>query len=34
MGEAGRELVLERFTWQHCARRCVDAYAELVPRSE
>jgi glycosyltransferase involved in cell wall biosynthesis len=34
MGEAGRELVLERFTWEHCARRCVDAYAELVPRSE
>jgi glycosyltransferase involved in cell wall biosynthesis len=31
MGEAGRELVLERFTWEHCARRCLDAYAELVP---
>jgi glycosyltransferase involved in cell wall biosynthesis len=31
MGEAGRELVLERFTWEHCARRCLAAYADLVP---
>jgi hypothetical protein len=22
--------VLERFTWDACARRCVDAYRELV----
>jgi glycosyltransferase involved in cell wall biosynthesis len=34
MGEAGRELVLERFTWEHCARRCLAAYADLVPRPE
>jgi glycosyltransferase involved in cell wall biosynthesis len=34
MGEAGRELVQERFTWQHCAQRCLDAYAELLARPE
>jgi glycosyltransferase involved in cell wall biosynthesis len=31
MGANGRELVLERFTWQACADRCLDSYAELVP---
>jgi glycosyltransferase involved in cell wall biosynthesis len=34
MGEAGRALALERFTWDHCARRCLAAYADLVPPSE
>jgi glycosyltransferase involved in cell wall biosynthesis len=29
MGEAARRLVLERFTWDACARRCVDAYRQL-----
>jgi alpha-maltose-1-phosphate synthase len=32
MGEAGRDLVHERFTWEHCAQRCLAAYTELVPR--
>jgi len=26
MGKAGREVVLERFTWDKCARRCLIAY--------
>jgi glycosyltransferase involved in cell wall biosynthesis len=26
MGRAGRELVLDRFTWDACARRCLEAY--------
>lgn len=26
MGMAGRQLVLERFTWEKCARRCIEAY--------
>lgn len=30
MGRAARELVCERFTWQACAARCLQAYAELV----
>ncbi|MDQ4065826.1 MAG: glycosyltransferase family 4 protein [Actinomycetota bacterium] len=30
MGRAAREDVLARFTWDHCARRCVAAYEELV----
>ena len=30
MGAAGRRRVLERFTWAACARRCVDAYGELL----
>jgi glycosyltransferase involved in cell wall biosynthesis len=30
MGEAARRLVLERYTWDACARRCVDAYRPLV----
>jgi glycosyltransferase involved in cell wall biosynthesis len=29
MGEAGRRHVLERFTWDHVARRCLQHYAEL-----
>jgi glycosyltransferase involved in cell wall biosynthesis len=29
MGRCARELVLERFTWQACADRCLKAYAEL-----
>ena len=31
LGANAREAVLERFTWDACARRCVDAYRELVP---
>jgi glycosyltransferase involved in cell wall biosynthesis len=30
MGRRGRDLVLERFTWEHCAARCLAAYRELV----
>ncbi|MDQ3986376.1 MAG: glycosyltransferase family 4 protein [Actinomycetota bacterium] len=30
MGRAGRDLVLERFTWDRCARRCLVAYDELL----
>jgi glycosyltransferase involved in cell wall biosynthesis len=30
MGDNARALVRERFTWEHCARRCRDAYRELV----
>ena len=30
MGRNARELVLERFTWQHCAERCLGAYGELL----
>jgi glycosyltransferase involved in cell wall biosynthesis len=29
LGEAGRRRVLERFTWEAVARRCLAAYAEL-----
>jgi glycosyltransferase involved in cell wall biosynthesis len=29
MGAAARELVLQHFTWEHCARRCLSAYDEL-----
>jgi len=29
MGRRARELVLEGFTWQACADRCLSAYAEL-----
>ena len=29
MGRNARELVLERFTWQACAERCLAAYGEL-----
>jgi glycosyltransferase involved in cell wall biosynthesis len=30
MGNAARELVLDRFTWAACARRCLVAYEDLV----
>jgi glycosyltransferase involved in cell wall biosynthesis len=30
MGRRGREVVLERFTWEHCAARCLAAYRELI----
>ncbi len=29
MGQAGRELVLDRFTWRACAERCLTSYQEL-----
>ncbi len=29
MGRLGRELVLDRFTWQACAARCLTAYQNL-----
>ena len=32
MGDHARDTVLQRFTWDHCAHRCVDAYRELVTR--
>jgi glycosyltransferase involved in cell wall biosynthesis len=31
LGDNARDAVLERFTWDACALRCVDAYRELVP---
>jgi glycosyltransferase involved in cell wall biosynthesis len=30
LGAAARERVLERFTWDACAERCLSAYAELL----
>jgi glycosyltransferase involved in cell wall biosynthesis len=30
MGGRGREVVLEQFTWEACARRCLAAYDELL----
>jgi glycosyltransferase involved in cell wall biosynthesis len=30
MGERGRALVLEQFTWEACAQRCLGAYEELL----
>jgi glycosyltransferase involved in cell wall biosynthesis len=30
LGRNGRELVLERFTWEACAQRCLEAYEELT----
>jgi len=30
MGARGRDLVLERFTWEACAQRCLAAYEELL----
>ncbi|HEX2073285.1 MAG TPA: glycosyltransferase family 4 protein [Geodermatophilus sp.] len=30
MGRRARELVLERFTWEACAERCLAAYEELL----
>jgi alpha-maltose-1-phosphate synthase len=32
MGDAARRLVLERYTWDACARRCLDAYRRLLPQ--
>jgi glycosyltransferase involved in cell wall biosynthesis len=32
MGSAGRERVMELFTWERCAQRCADIYSELVAR--
>ena len=29
MGQSARALVLERFTWQACAERCLAAYEEI-----
>lgn len=26
VGDAARDAVLDRFTWDACARRCLDAY--------
>jgi glycosyltransferase involved in cell wall biosynthesis len=31
MGRSGRERVLQQFTWDACAQRCLDAYEELLP---
>ncbi len=33
MGEAGRQHVLERFTWDGVARRCLEHYADLSRRT-
>jgi glycosyltransferase involved in cell wall biosynthesis len=33
LGKNARDLVVERFTWQACAERCLEAYSELVERS-
>jgi glycosyltransferase involved in cell wall biosynthesis len=33
MGDAARRLVLERYTWDACARRCVLAYGQLLRSS-
>jgi glycosyltransferase involved in cell wall biosynthesis len=33
LGRNGRELVLERFTWERCAVRCLDAYEQMVGAS-
>lgn len=30
MGRRGRDMVLDRYTWDHCARRCLAAYEEIV----
>lgn len=30
MGDHARDVVRERFTWDACARRCLDAYRELA----
>jgi glycosyltransferase involved in cell wall biosynthesis len=32
LGKNAREVVQRRFTWQACARRCLEAYRELDPR--
>ena len=31
LGARARERVLARWTWEHCAERCLTAYRELVP---
>jgi spore coat protein SA len=33
MGEAARRMVLERYTWDACARRCLEAYRQLLRSS-
>jgi glycosyltransferase involved in cell wall biosynthesis len=33
LGENARAAVLERFTWDHCARRCLTAYREVLSSS-
>jgi glycosyltransferase involved in cell wall biosynthesis len=30
MGRAARQSILESFTWDKCAERCLDSYAELI----
>jgi glycosyltransferase involved in cell wall biosynthesis len=30
LGDGGRTLVEERFTWQACARRCLSAYGHIL----
>ncbi|HYY44270.1 MAG TPA: glycosyltransferase family 4 protein [Actinomycetota bacterium] len=32
MGEAAREHAVTMLTWQACARRCLDAYDQMIPR--
>jgi glycosyltransferase involved in cell wall biosynthesis len=32
IGDNARDAVMQRFTWDHCARRCIDVYRELVTR--
>lgn len=32
MGQSARAWVMERFTWQVCAARCLEAYVELLGR--
>jgi glycosyltransferase involved in cell wall biosynthesis len=33
LGRSARECVLDRFTWEACAERCLTAYSELVDSS-
>jgi glycosyltransferase involved in cell wall biosynthesis len=30
MGRRAREMIVEHFTWEHCAARCLAAYQELL----
>ena len=32
LADNARQLVLERYTWDHCARRCLAAYSEMLAR--
>ncbi len=32
LGDNARQLVLERYTWDHCALRCLAAYGEMLAR--